>query len=148
MRLDSSVNLLVAALDLKLVQLVRGAMRAADAQGHPGAGDLFVPSPVIEPRRRFHPEPAIEPRRHIRPEPRIEPRPVHRPDDASPSRCAPVVVVAPADTKSSGSPIQPPWKVLPWETPPAERPRPVHKVKVVIGPPDMSSTGNVIDLFI
>lgn len=149
MRLESSVNLLVATLDLKLVQLVRGAMRAVDDQGRPGTGDFFVPGPVIEPRQRFHPEPAIEPRRHIQPEPRIEPRPVRRVDATRPAPCPPVVVeVAPADKASSGSPIQPPWKVLPWDAPPAERPRPVHKVKVVIGPPDMCSKGNVIDLFI
>ena len=148
MRLESSVNLLVAALDLKLVQLVRGAMRAADAQGGPGADRLIVPTPVIEPRRRFHPGAAIEPRPHVRPEPRIEPRATVRPDNIEAARCQPTVEVAPADKKSSASPIQPPWKVLPWETPPAERSRPVHKVKVVIGPPDMCSRGNVIDLFI
>jgi hypothetical protein len=69
-------------------------------------------------------------------------------DGAYPSSCPPVVVVAPTEEKSSDSPIQPPWKVLPWENRPAERARPIHKVKVVIGPPDMCSKGNVIDLFI
>ena len=148
MRLESSVNLLVASLDLKLVQLVRGAMHAADEQGLRCGRRLIEPGPEIEPRRRFHPEPVIEPRRHIHPEPKIEPRRVRLVDGAYPSSCPPVVVVAPAEAKSSASPIQPPWKVLPWETPPAERARPIHKVKVVIGPPDMCSKGNVIDLFI
>jgi len=132
-----------------LVQLVRGAMRAADEQGHPCGRNLIVPNREIEPRLRFHPEPVIERRRHIVPEPKIEPRLVRSVDGGYPCPCPPVVVeVAPADAKSSGSPIQPPWKVLPWDAPPAETPRPVHRVKVVIGPPDMCSKGNVIDLFI
>ena len=93
MRLESSVNLLVASLDLKLVQLVRGAMRAADEQGHPGSSDLIVPNPEIEPRRRFHPGPAIEPRPHVVPEPKIEARTERPVDGAYPFPCPPVVVV-------------------------------------------------------
>jgi len=143
-RLESTVNLLVATLDLNLVRLVRGAMRAADARGD----RLVVPAPTVEPRRRFHPEPLVEPRPHVRPEPFFEPRPVHRADDTRSIECPVPVEVSRTDAKSSTSPIQPPWKILPWEQPPAQRPRPIHKVKIVIGPADGCGKGNVIDLFI
>lgn len=147
MRLESTVNLLVATLDLNLVRLVRGAMRAADANAAPGGDQLIVPGPTVAPRRRFHPDPVIEPRRHLHPGPVFEPRPAHQREQVGAQQC-PAEPVAPAVAKPSASPIQPPWKVLPWENPPAELPRPVHKVKLVVGPPDMSSKGNVIDLFI
>ena len=151
MRLESNVNLLVAALDLKLVRLVRRAMNAGDADGH-GAGSAAHPAPVIEPRKRIHPEPHIEPRPRIHPEPAFEPRPIHRPDaiGAPPCTpcCPPATPAEPAAGKSSSSRIEPPWKVLPWERDPAAQPRPIQKVKVVIGPPDMVGKGNVIDLFI
>jgi hypothetical protein len=152
-RLESTVNLLVATLDLKLVQLVRGAMNAADAQGVGPCGRLIHPAPVIEPRRRFHPEPVFEPRPHVHPEPAFDPRPrLHVPDflrGGTPAPCDPSATPAePAGRVSSASPIEPPWKVLPWENPPAPRPRPLQKIKIVNGRPDISSKGNVIDLFI
>ena len=123
-------------------------MRAADQNEQGGADRLIVPGPTIEPRRHFHPEPVFEPRPHIRPEPLFEPRPVHRPEGVYPIECPVTVEVTRTDAKSSASPIQPPWKVLPWQEPPAELPRPIHVVKVVTGSPDMCSKGSVIDLFI
>jgi hypothetical protein len=51
-------GLVVAALDLKLVRLVRAAMRGVAA----GRVRPIHPAPVIEPRKRIEPEPEIEPR--------------------------------------------------------------------------------------
>jgi hypothetical protein len=149
-RLESSVNLLVATLDLKLVQLLRGAMRAADRQGPAGRGQLIHPAPTIEPRRHFHPEPKFEPRPHVHPEPAFDPRPrLHVPGYLRGAECCPNSPASqPIVPKSPTSPIQPPWKVLPWENPPAMRPRPLQKVKLMIGRPDISPKGTVIDVFI
>ena len=149
MRVES-VNLLVAALDLKLVRLLRAAMNAADGRGACRPGQLIHPEPRFEPRRRIHPEPKFEPRPHIHPEPRFEPRPVHRRCEAPPPPCCPPATPADAAaTKSSTSPIQPPWKVLPWEEhfTPLSAP-PVRTVKVFAGGPDVCRKGNLIDLFI
>ena len=152
MRLESTVNLLVATLDLKLIQLVRGAMQAADEQETRGPGSLIHPAPTIEPRRHFHPEPVFEPRSHVHPEPAFEARPrLHVPDflHVGAASCCPAATSAePSDRKSSTSPIEPPWKVLPWENAPALRPRPLQKAKIFIRRYDILTKGNVIDLFI
>jgi len=44
------------------------------------------------------------------------------------------------------SPIEPPWKVLPWEEAPCPAPPP--KIKVVPPPPDVIHKGSLIDFFI
>ena len=67
----TSVSAIVAALDLKLVRLVRAAMRGSCC---PGACGPIHPAPVIEPRKRIEPEPEIEPRKRIEPTPVFEPR--------------------------------------------------------------------------
>jgi len=151
--LDSSANLIVAALDLKLVRLLRAAMRGGDCCPGVGCNRLIGPEKRFEPRRRIHPEPVIEPRPRHTPEPRFEPRPVHRPAEVvgvRPGGCPPCPELTRADAKLPGSPIQPPWKVLPWQDPAAElsRPRPVQRVKVLIGRPDIFLKGGVIDIFI
>ena len=150
MALESTVSLLVASLDLKLVQLVRGAMAAADRQGnccHPGhLGHCCDRDDrrcdVFEPRRHIEPEPVYEPRRHIHPEPRIEPRPLLQPATRLANEgwdCAEY-----AAPKASKSPIEPPWKVLPWENPPPPPP----KVKYILHRPDIArSKGTFVNVF-
>ena len=148
MRLESSVNLLVAALDLKLVRLLRAAMNAGDCCKPGGPCHLVQPGPRFEPRKRVEPEPVIEPRRHIHPEPRFEPRPVIRPSDRD-ECCPPAAPIDAPAPKSSTSPIEPPWKILPWEDhPSAPSPRALLTVKVVTGRSDQGYKGNLIDLFI
>jgi hypothetical protein len=150
--IDSSVGLLVATLDLQLVRLVRAAMQAGGGAGGGGAGRTIHPAPVIEPRRRIEPEPAIEPRLRVRPELEIEPR--MRPGIGESTWCRPQAAcpVAPAEPVEKGahstSPIEPPWKVRPWEQQDSDRVRPVRKIKVIQARPDIQSTGTVIDLFI
>ena len=150
MGIESSVGLVVAALDLKLVRLVRAAMQSG---GGPGDQKTIHPQPVIEPRKRHHPDPVIEPRPHIRPEPVFEPR--VRPGIGESTWCrpqagAPIAPAEPVEKAShSTSPIEPPWKVLPWERhDDSDRVRPVRKIKVIQARPDIQCTGTVIDLFI
>ena len=157
MGIESSVGLLVAALDLKLVRLVRAAMHnGASAAG--GTGRLIRPQPVIEPRRRIEPEPQIEPRPHVRPEPVFEPREKLR-GGAPALGCCNACVPPAASTEPvekathSPSPIEPPWKVRPWEemrdaaVAPAVAPA-VRKIKVIQVRSDIQCKGSVIDLFI
>ena len=145
--MDSNIALLVASLDLKLVQLVRGAMAAADAAAGKGlAVTELGPAPShIQPRRVFDPEPRIEPREVIHPTPRIEPREVIRPaprvEEPPPAYWCPPCEPRPRDHKS---PFVPPWKFLPWENPP----QPVLNVKVIKLKPDIVRKGSLIDCFI
>jgi hypothetical protein len=143
--------LVVAALDLKLVRLLRAAMRP----GCCGAGDggLIHPAPVIEPRKRFHPEPEFEPRPHVHPAPVFEPRPKLRGAAGLGGGCdgfAPAATVEPAEKAChSASPIEPPWKVLPWQDRhESDRARPVRKIKRFGVRPDIECKGFVIDVFI
>src|SRR5438128_2501807 len=110
-------------------------MRAADQQaGAPRGGFAAMPAARFEPRPVIHPTPRFEPRPVAHPTPRFEPRPIERasktcPDGLLPACSAPC---APEHPRIGKSPIQPPWKVLPWEKP--LPPAPV--VKVVIRRPD------------
>ena len=152
MGLESSVGLIVASLDLRLVRLVRAAMHPGNGpQGPAGPDRLIVPAPNVAPRQRADAEPAVEPRPRVTPEPVFEPRPVLRPirvaSVANRDVCV-VVEVQKVEGTSSGSPIEPPWKVLPWENPPPPATHPVRPVKVVTRRPDILDRGLVLDLFI
>jgi hypothetical protein len=146
--LESSVNLVVAALDLNLVRLLRRAMNGGHAPCGPLDGACRPAG--FEPRRRHEPEPVIEPRKRVEPAPYFEPRRrIHpRPELAVPPPQLAPAAPAEAATRPS-SPIEPPWKVLPWERgadfPP---PRPVRKIKVFVTRPDSYCKGSVLDLFI
>jgi hypothetical protein len=149
---DSHISLLVAASDLKLVQLIRGAIRAADiASGRVPPVSGIGPAPTPPPPLHIHPDPVYEPRPHIHPEPRFEPRPVIRPAPrvetsppilACPRPCEPIEV-NPVPVPHP-SPIQPPWRVLPWQVP--VPPRPV--LKVVMRRPEIVRRGQLLDVFI
>jgi hypothetical protein len=139
---ETNVSLIVATLDLQLVRLLRGAIRAADRSAAPNAA--LSPAARFEPRPVIHPTPHFEPRRVHHPEPRFEPRPVERPKatpDCIPLNSAPC---CPEKPRLAKSPIEPPWKTLPWENPPP----PAQVVKLVIRRPDNSSKGSIIDCFI
>jgi hypothetical protein len=149
--LDSSVNLLVASLDLQLVRLLRSAIRVADLSSGRGlSASGLGPAPNIEPRRRFCPEPDIEPRRVIRPEPRIEPRQVIHPEpriECNPPQTAySLEAIDPASMQAicnHRSPIEPPWRVLPWEQP--LPPQPVFKI--MVKRPDIQPRGRLLNVF-
>ena len=146
--LDSHVSLVVAALDLELVRLVRAAMRG-DCRCD---GKVIHPEPRIEPRKRIEPEPRIEPRKRIEPTPVFEPRKKHRQDEVG-SCCAACVSAAPVESVEKvphpPCPVEPPWKVLPWDERVRSAPvRAVRRIKVLRVRPDIQSKGSVIDLFI
>jgi hypothetical protein len=139
-------------LDLQLVRLVRGAIRAADigsGRGQPVSG--LGPAPTPPPALHVHPEPVYEPRQHIHPEPRVEPRPVIHPAPRV-EPCPPILACPapsePIEIKAAPcphpSPFQPPWRVLPWQNP--VPPRPV--LKVVMRRPDIVRRGQLLDVFI
>ena len=151
MGLDTAVSLIVASLDLQLVRLLRDAIRTTELSdpscacgpaGHPSHNSVghqsrpvLTPEPVIEPPLHLHSSPIIEPREVIRLDPEVLP-----PD---PALCPDFT----ADFNRA-SPIEPPWKVLPWER--AEPPAcpPVKVVKRVLPPPDIAHKGTLIDFFI
>ena len=143
MDVASNVSLIVAALDLKLVRLLRGAM-ADNPHGQPVSG--LGPAPTnlsFGSRPRVEPEPRFEPRKRIEPTPHFEPRPVIRPEP----RVEPPLCEAPHEPEMPSrlkSPIEPPWRVLPWEQPV----QPAPKVKLTIVRPDVVSKGSLIDFFI
>jgi hypothetical protein len=147
--LDSinSINAVVAALDLQLVRLLRKAMSPGGNGSVAGIG----PAPSsIAPRAGSQPEPRIAPRPVIHPEPRFAPRAVHHPEprfEPANTRCGGPIAVIVETAEPAGktkSPIEPPWKVLPWETPLPPRP----EIKLRVQPPDkIISKGSLIDLF-
>ena len=150
MSIDARVDLLVAALDLKVVRLVRDAIRTTElsAGGVPGPLGTIVSPLRLEARRRIEPELLIEPRVVYHPTPYIEPRPVIHPTPtyAPAPVCQPPCEppTQPEDPCRPHSPIQPPWRVLPWKIPS----QPPPKVKVVVIRPDIVSKGSLIDFFI
>ena len=135
---SASVSLALATLDLKLVQLVRGAMAAADGQAK---SNLIHPAPTPEPRRHIHPEPHFESRPVHHPEPYFARRPVHHPE---PRFEAHPVPVDPEVVRKHPCPLDPPWKILPWQAAPKVAP----KIKIVLHRPDIRNKGTLIDTFI
>ena len=147
MALDARIDLLVAALDLKLVRLLRDAIRTtAEAAGRGQSVSGLGPAPNnFLGRRRIEPTPVIEPRKRIEPTPRIEPRTVihltPRVVEPPPLVCPPA---EPEKCRIGKSGLVPPWKVLPWERPV----EPAIIVKVIKRNPDIVRKGSLIDCFI
>jgi hypothetical protein len=139
MGLEATANLLVAALDLKLVELLRGAMRAADIT----ADKSRVQAAVIRPRPVLHPQPRFEPRRVVHPTPRFLPRTVLHPV----SRLEPQPASTPSEPERScrcGHGLPPPWKMPVWNLPIA----PKVTIKRVVQRTDVHHKGSLLDLFI
>jgi len=141
--IDSRVDLLVATLDLQLVRLLRDAIRTADLSS--GKGSVGVGAAGSGARPIATPTPRIGPRPVIHPTVRIEPRMSAHPVKADPPVDIVVLsTVQPEQSRIKQSPIQPPWKVLPWEKP--SQPEP--KLKVIERRPDVPVKGTVFDVFI
>jgi len=139
--LEATANLAVAALDLKLVQLVRGAMRAADAascrSGLPLIrGEFAIPRLVIHPRPRFDPRPVIHPT------PRFLARPILHPTPRIDA-----VSLVPADPEQAprcSHGLPPPWKMPLWNVPIPPKPT----IKRIVRRTDLHHKGSLLDLFI
>ena len=144
MGLESNIALVVASLDLKLVQLLRDAIRTTDLAGACASGGNLAPTPEFLPRRHFTPEPFIENRRHIHPQTLYEARPVIHPQprvvEPPPPICPPPEPIS----HQSKSPFVPPWKVMPWQNPP----QPALKIKLIKLRPDIVRKGSLIDCFL
>lgn len=147
----SSIDAIVATLDLQLVRLLRDAMRVADVSSakdnccgplrNDFRCDRFEQRPVI------HPEPRYERRQVIHPEPRYEPRPVIHPTpriEEQNNCCPPPPCCEPDPCEKTKSPLLPPWKTLPCDI---KVPAPVQ-IKIVVQRPDIHHKGSLIDLFI
>ena len=138
--LEAQASLIVAASDLKVVRLLRDAIRTADiASGKfgplgtlPGcAREKVHPTPRFESRPVHHPDPRIEPRQTIHLRDRVELQPHPTPvEPEQPVRCR--------------SPIKPVWRTMPTEN--AIEPRPI--IKLIVQRPDIVSKGSLIDFFI
>jgi hypothetical protein len=150
--LTDNVQLILAAMDLKVVSLLRGAMRAADiASGRMEPATALGPAPTPPPPLGINPEPVYEPRVHIHPMPLYEPRPVIHLEprvETSPTLHVPSPVeVEPTPSACSAaneSPLLPPWKTMPWQNPP----QPPARVKIVLVRPDIINKGSLLDFFI
>ena len=141
--LQTQASLIVATMELSVVKLLRGAIRTADLSGQ--RQDLLIPAPTIESRRHLTPEPVVEPRRHIRPAAIYEPSRIEHqhPRVERTALACPCPPPPPVPMKSM-NPIQPPWKVLPWE----KAPQPRQTVKVHRHHTDVIRKGSVLDLFV
>jgi hypothetical protein len=146
-----SFDLVVATLQLGAVDAVVRAMRAVDRRdvfadecrrcdGYrpylPAATTTlspWPPTPRFEQRPVVHPTPRYEPRPVIHLEPRFELRGSHCPP--------PTIVVQKPETES---PLQPPWKTVPWENPLP----PAQPVKLASYRPDITCRGTLLDAFI
>jgi hypothetical protein len=150
----ASASLIIAAAELSVVRLIRGAMRAADlGAGRCEAVSGLGPAPncdcdCYDDRRHIEPTAVYEPRRHIEPTPRYEARTVYYSIEyeARPRQVEGASAVAiPIDLPSPARPpvFPPVWKVLP----PIEADLPVRRpIKIVRHHPDIRHRGIVIDV--
>lgn len=143
--LQTQASLIVASFDLKVVQLLRAAIRTADlSEGTVGRQIACEQRQEdrFEDRRHLHPEPVYEPRPVLHPTPRYEPREVHRPVHIIDDPCPP----APLGCKTDGNvgPLPPPWRLPVSEK--SSQPAPI--VKVSIHRTDVHNKGSLIDIFL
>lgn len=143
--IDTRISLLVAAMDLRVVQLLRDAIRTADTSGHAPGGlpftstpaARFEPRPVVHPTPRFAPRPVIHPTLQFAPRPVVHPAPQYQTNDVGPG--------TPEKPPRLHLPFEPVWKQLPPVRHPAQS---SAKIKVVRRPPDIVHKGSLLDLFI
>ena len=140
-------SLALATMDLKLVQDIIGAMRAADAGAAAADSSPLTPLPTIESPRHIVPDPIYEKPRVVHADPIYAPRKVIHPEPKTAPRLA--LEKLPAEPEkpchvSSNFAIKPPWAILPWQEPAKLPPR----VKVVQYRTDIMSKGSLIDVFI
>lgn len=142
--LPANIAFVTAALDLKLVRLIRAAIAPPLCRG-PGP---CHPTDRFEPRKVLHPTPRFEPRPVVHPTAQIEPRPVITP---APRVEAPPVQYSTASQPDPGNPprrltLEPPWAALPWEQPLPLAAQPAPVVKRVVYRTDTAGIGRRIDV--
>ncbi len=143
--LSSQAALITATLDLSLVQSLVGAIRTADLTSAAEAGP--VRREISTERTDFYcccpSQPLIEPRPHLHPAAVYEPAPVIHSHPRLALDAATYGNPLPPPHRTP-SPIQPPWKVLPWENPS----QPCQTIKVHKYHTDVIPSGMLLDLFV
>ena len=138
-------GLLVAAIDLQIVQSVLSAIHNADAESAAARGptlanpncDTYCPQTTITPEPRYLPRPVLHPTPRYLPRPVLHPTPRVEPADylpPAPSARVPHIIAGP----------QPPWDIQPWQEPAV----PPNVIKVIVRPSDTVTKGTLIDLFV
>ncbi len=137
----------VAGLDLKLVDLLVTAMRVADVASAPKSMDgpaattvMSNPPATSEPAAprglaySDHPAATFHPQAVLPVHPRLH-------------ELLPYTCTKPVAQVRLESPIQPPWKVLPWPTPTLHQ-RCHQVVKILPNRADVTTAGRLLDLFV
>jgi hypothetical protein len=144
----NAANLVTSVLDLNLVRSLRAAIRSADlASGKRFPVAAIGPSPsVISPSLGFRSDASVSAgniasAKSIEPDAHFLPKRVIKPEDRV---IDPLLIpIHPEQPDRVDHPLQPPWKVLPWEQ--------KNVVEVVIKRPllrvDKAHKGTLIDLF-
>ena len=142
----STASLLVAELNLKMVQSILSAIRTADVES---AAEKKAPLPV-QPAARSVGTPVCRERPIERCQKPALAKIIYssRPSPSTAQPPAVTVIVEPIVVKKKTddlcSPLAPPWKSLPWNAPPAPR----VQIKIIRYQPDIRHTGTMIDYFI
>lgn len=143
MNIDSSIALMTAMTDLKVVQAITGAIKAnliAEGGIVGPLGTVQMPAKLAKPERQSDIV-EITGRPTVEPTPRFEPRPVIEPTPrVVDGRTIPVEPEMPS---RQTSPIPPVWKTLP-EIQPEPKPRVVNYEPL---PADSMSRGRLVDVF-
>lgn len=140
------------------VRAVTGAARAADLE----SGDVLTPvglveKPGVAPTPDAEPaDPSLQPARkivfineaiYVRPPlPHNNASHWHAPHETQVE--TPACDVASEPTCSTTSPIQAPWKILPWMDRPQPRVHVVKQIKLITAGSDMSIRGQMLDLVV
>lgn len=149
MSLQGLASLTVATFELKAVQSVIGAMRAADAaSGKPQAVTALGPDPSRplgspQPRPKLQADARIEPGPVFRADPRIEPSPKFTAKSTQELAPPAATYEAPVVVRPL-SVLPPPWSAK--SAPADDAVRPVVKPRIV--QVDIHQKGAMIDLFI
>ena len=157
----AAASLIIATSELKVVSDVIGAIRAADLE----SGDVLTPSGIIE-KPGVAPQPSAPPpidrydgsvppssntiiTRNLACCPPPSRCCTHRPINCDPlPRIIPTCDLEPAPTSAPTSPIEAPWKILPWMDRPTARIVLVPKIKLITASSDMSGRGRMLDVVV
>jgi len=160
----SAASLIIATADLKAVQAVTGAIRAADL----ASGDVLTPSGIIEkPGQPATPDPvqqvdrydatpspkqAVAAKQPTYNSPRHSICPSHWAPPGIRTSATPVIIpscdIDPEPVCPWTNPIEAPWKVLPWMSRPQPRIVVVKEIKLITAGSDMSGRGQMLDLVV
>jgi hypothetical protein len=154
----SNAALIVATAQLEVTTLLISAMRTADLASRPtnspfdvGAPDRNGPAAIVDFRHstcchEVRPNCSYKINKNTRsildspyPANTGPTRPALQPNIPRAAELCHPLSVSPTE-----SPIQPPWKVLPWENPP----QPLQTVKIHSHPTDVVQKGMLLDLFV